>query len=237
MIPAHNEARRIKNVLEPLLQVGTLDQIIVVDDASSDGTAEVVQAFKQHEPRLKIVRLPEKLGKAGAMTAGAGYSVQDLVVFLDADLVGLRPEHVKSLIDPVRRGEADMTLGLFIGMRYHTDWSHRLTPFLSGQRCLRWSLFKKAPELSTAEGGAEVALSLYAHRHGYRVQRVSWPGVTHAIKLEKEGVLHGLRGYITMYAEILRYLLKYSLFAPGLAEEEAKVVQSSKGVKGSRGLP
>jgi glycosyltransferase involved in cell wall biosynthesis len=207
VIPAYNEGLRIGDLLGTLCQVGMLSRIIVVDDGSTDGTAAVVQASARTDPRIQLLRIADNRGKAAAMVAGAEASGCDLIAFIDADLIQLRPEHVIDLIEPVRTGTCSMTLGLFTGGRWTTDNSHRLSPFLSGQRCLRWSLFRGIPDLDTSRAGIEIALSLYAWRHGYRVCPVHWRGVTHVMKIEKMGMLRGNLSHFKMYGEILRYLL------------------------------
>lgn len=208
VIPAFNEADYILPVLEAVRQATGLTRIIVVDDGSTDGTAEVVRAASAGDPRVQAIRLPVNYGKAAAIVTGIGFSECDVIVLLDADLVGLQPQHIEDLIAPVRSGEYAMALGLFRRGRFQTDISHVLTPYLSGQRCLRWPLFRTAPELSTARAGVEVALSLHAQRSHYPVKRVRLAGVTHVMKTEKAGRLRGLWQHLRMFAEVGRYLVR-----------------------------
>jgi hypothetical protein len=125
------------------------------------------------------------------MVAGAQASNSELIVLLDADLIELRPKHVLSLIEPVRSDAFSMSFGVFTVGRRQTDLSHRLTPFLSGQRCLRWDLFQSAPDLAVARWGVEVALSLYAWRNGYYVLKVPCRGVNHVMRPEKTKGVYG----------------------------------------------
>lgn len=206
VIPAYNEARRIGKLLAVVGQVEHLSRMIVVDDGSTDDTPAVVQEFARSDPRLQLLRSSANRGKGSAMFAGAEASGCDVVAFIDADLIGLRPEHVDDLILPVVSGACSMTLGLFSGGRWSTDVSHRLTPFLSGQRCLRWSQFRSLPDLDTSRAGIEVALSLSAWRRGLRVRPVHWHGVTHVMKIEKLGMIRGNLSHFKMYGEILWYL-------------------------------
>ncbi len=208
VIPAFNEADYILSVLEVVRQVASLTRIIVVDDGSTDGTAEVVRAACGGDARIQTIRLPVNYGKAGAIVTGIACSECDLIVLLDADLVGLRPKHIEDLIAPVQSGEYAMALGLFRRGRFPTDISHVLTPFLSGQRCLRWPLFRTTPGLGTARAGVEVALSLHAWRSHFPVKRVPWRGVTHMMKTEKVGRPRGLWQHLRMFAEIGRYLAR-----------------------------
>ena len=206
MIPAYNEERRIAHVLCALRQTEGLAQITVVDDASSDGTCDVVRAYCERDPRIHLLRLPANLGKGGAMVAGANASASDLIVFLDADLIGLRPEHVSALIEPVQKGLCSMAVGLFTAGGWLTDWCHRVAPFLSGERCLKWSLFRSDPDLATAGLAVEFSLSLHAWRNRYRVVSVPWHGVTHVWRTEKVGRLQGWVSIGRMYGDAMRCL-------------------------------
>lgn len=212
VIPAYNEEYYIGAVLDALICVDALSRILVVDDGSTDATCDVVRRYSDIDPRVTLLSLEHNLGKGGAMVAGAEAVAEDLVLFLDADLIGLKPEHVRALCLPVSWGECTMTLGLFKGGRTQTDLSHWLTPFLSGQRCLRWSLFTNAPEIGQARWGVEVALSLYAWHHNFAVKKIYWQGVTHAMRAEK---MKGLRGYWShaqMWLDIARYFSRYFIF-------------------------
>lgn len=211
VIPAYNEAPRIGTVLGVLRDVPLVRHIIVVDDGSTDGTAQVVQRWAAEDPRIRLLRLPENRGKGAAMVEGARLSPSDIVLFLDADLVGLKPHHVEALIWPVLRDEADMTVGLFRGGRPHTDWSHILTPFLSGQRCLRWSVFSRTPELAEAGWGAETAFHLHAAREHLRLEKVVLEGVTQVTKEEKAEFPAAVRSRARMYGHIVRYAASFAL--------------------------
>ncbi len=208
VIPAHNEAEHIVSIARTALRATLVGRVILVDDGSTDGTAQAAGAA---DGRIEIVRTPVNRGKAAALMLGIRSAGTDLIAFLDADLIGVTPQHIDDLIRPVLAGECDMTLGLFRGGRLHTDLAHRTTPYLSGQRCLRWGLFSDTPLLEGARYGVEVALSLHAYRRGLRVQPVAWSGVTHVTQLEKHGTARGYLSYLRMYAEILAYLVRLGL--------------------------
>jgi glycosyltransferase involved in cell wall biosynthesis len=209
VIPAFNESARIEATLEVVRRTDGLARVLVVDDGSTDTTTLLAQAAAALDPRLCVITLPANLGKASAVLAGAQAAGTDIVAFMDADLVGLHPAQLADLIRPVVAGECDMTLGLFRVGRLQTDLSHRLAPFLSGQRCLRWSLFRDTPHLDGARAGVEVALSIHAWHSGLRVKSVLWNGVTHVMKTEKMGWAQGLWTHFCMYAEILRYMARW----------------------------
>jgi len=180
-----------------------IDEIIVVSDGSTDDTYEVARCFDG----VRALQLPQNLGKGGAMHVGACHCEAPVLVFLDADLIGLTPNHVDRLVEPVLRGEADMSLGVFRGGRRVTDLAQKLFPFVSGQRAIRRELFLEVPNVQCARFGVETQITRWAARRRWRVRYVPLHGVTHPMKEEKLGRLRGTVARLRMYADIARILL------------------------------
>jgi len=176
-----------------------VDEVIVVCDGCEDDTAAVARRFP-----VKVVELPQNVGKGGAMMAGVHSTDARIILFLDADLIGLRQAHIRDLVEPVTSGTADMTLGVFDHGRLATDLAQRLAPFLSGQRAVRREVLEDIPDLEQTGFGVEVALSRYAERHGLRVVKVPLPGLAQVMKEEKAGLWRGFRARMRMYWEILK---------------------------------
>jgi glycosyltransferase involved in cell wall biosynthesis len=211
VIPAYNEEKRIGNVLAVLSQMESFSQILVVDDGSQDDTAAVVLAFNRSDARVQLLRLSANCGKGGAMVAGAEASRHDLVLFLDADLIGLRLAHIERLLEPVQNGRCQMALAHFHNGRHMTDWAHYFFPHLSGQRCLRWSLFRDTPDIDNARWSIEVALSFHAWANDYKVASVAWPAVTHTMRTAKLNWWRGTWTHAQMWSDIGKYLAKQLL--------------------------
>ncbi|MFO3797505.1 MAG: glycosyltransferase family 2 protein, partial [Anaerolineales bacterium] len=202
IIPAYNEAKRISAVLEVLRQVECLDEILVIDDGSNDGTADIVRRAIASDSRLRLLQHQTNLGKGQAIFSGRAATTASYILLLDADLVGLTSAHVDALIRPVVERRADMTVGIFRGGRWNTDLAHRLTPWLSGQRCLRAEILDKVPREAAAGYGFETALTVSVVQNGYRTQLVPLRGVWHI-----PSELHRKNGFcwrLHMYAQILR---------------------------------
>jgi polyisoprenyl-phosphate glycosyltransferase len=208
VIPARDEARHVDAVLASLTGVEELAAIIVVDDGSTDRTARVVQGCMAIDARVRLVCQWPNQGKGAAMWAGAEAAPTDTVLFLDADLIGLTPAHIKALARPVCAGQADMSMALFRHGRLLTDLSHIITPAVSGQRCIRWSRLRDAPGVREARYGVEMVIHQHALAGGWRIERVYWRGVTHPTKEEKIGMVAGFLARLHADAQIAYWYMR-----------------------------
>jgi glycosyltransferase involved in cell wall biosynthesis len=109
LVPAHNEARTIGEVIERVLALDLDKQLVVVDDGSTDGTAEVVQRVAGGRDGLVFLRQPHR-GKGAAIQAAIPHATGDIVVIQDADME-YDPADVPELIEPIVRGAADVVFG------------------------------------------------------------------------------------------------------------------------------
>ena len=192
IIPAYNEAPRIGAVLQSVLAAG-LDQVIVVDDGSSDETAQVAQEWG-----AAVLHLPRNGGKGAALLAGAEAAHDPHLVLLDADLTGLRPAHVQALLAPVVSGAAE----LVVGQVDHQPLP--LVPSISGQRAILSRHVTGAPDLADSGWGAEIALTRAVAQAGGRTEIVRLDGVYHATRIQKRGLLAGLIGAVQTDVDLLR---------------------------------
>jgi hypothetical protein len=209
IVPAFNEGRRIARVLDTLHETASVHEIIVVDDGSNDDTQAIARAHPAAETgKLRALRLPVNRGKGAAMRAGAESARADVLVFLDADLIGLTPTHVDALAAPVTSGKADMALGVFRHGRGATDLAQFLVPNISGQRAIRRDVFLSIPCLTQSGFGVELAITHHIQTAGLPHERVPLAGVTHPMKEEKLGFFRGLSARLRMYRQMLPYLLR-----------------------------
>ena len=203
ILPAYNEAERVREVLRAVLRAASVDEVIVVNDGSVDKTAEVVRSVAG----VCLINLPVNCGKGAAMYAGCDSTDADLLVFLDADLIGLNSEHVDALVEPVKTGRFRMAVGRFGHGRRWTDLAQKLTPNISGQRCIRRDIFEQIPDLQYTRYGVEMAITKFCHYHRVSSTSVLIRGVTHPMKEEKLGLLRGGFSRARMHSQILRIIL------------------------------
>ena len=199
VIPAYNEEATIGAIVAVLRSVPAISEVVVVSDGSEDATATVAR-----EAGARVIELPVNLGKGGAMREGLRATTADVVVFLDADLVGLTSEHVAALLDPVLGGQREMSIGLFEGGRPLTDLAQAITPNLSGQRAVRRELLERVEDIDASRFGVELALTRYLRRAGIEAEEVVLHNVTHRTKEEKLGLVKGFAARMRMYWEIVR---------------------------------
>ena len=200
VVSAYNEEERIGAVLEALKSAELVDEVIVVSDGSTDGTYQKASS----DPAIRAIELERNLGKGGAMCAGAMNTDADIVLFLDADLIGMDGRKIDSLIRPLIEGSADMSIGISKSGRSATDLAQFLAPYISGQRAMRRETFIDIPSLDTVRSGVETAITKYCRSRNLRISRVELPGCTHCMKEEKRGFIAGFVGRLKMYYDIGR---------------------------------
>jgi len=153
IIPAYNEEKTISRVVKTCLKTAEVNEVIVVNDGSRDGTKEKLEKFKN---KIKIINLPKNKGKGYAVAQGAKGAKYPVLLFLDADLTKIKPHHLFSLINPIIRNKADMAIGSLPTFRRpnYPLW------LFSGQRCLRKELIAShLKEISQSGYGLEVILN------------------------------------------------------------------------------
>jgi len=196
LVAAKDEAATIAATVIALRRIDLVDEVLVVDDGSRDGTGQLASAAG-----ARVLRLPENVGKGAAITSGIEATPEAGVYLLvDAD-VGPTAAAARALLGAVLAGEADMTIGTLPaaggrggfglvrdlargGIRRATGFAPQ-TP-LSGQRAVRADFLRK---LTLAyRFGLETALTLDAARAGWRVTEVP-------IVMEHRHTGRGLTGF------------------------------------------
>lgn len=206
IIPAFNEERTVARVIRAARNSPGISQIIVVNDGSTDRTSAVAR-----KAGAEVIDLPVNMGKGAAVAEGVKATTAGVLLLLDADLVGLRPSHIRALLEPVLRDEADMTVGVFTDGRKATDLAQRLTPFLSGQRAVKREILEAMTDLKSCGYGMEVSLSRFARQANLRVFYVPLRHISQVMKEEKRGLFRGFAARMKMYWEIILIFLGVKL--------------------------
>ena len=201
IVPAFNEEKNIGNVLKVLLESPDLNEIIVVDDGSSDKTSSVAKSFG-----VKVIRIDNNGGKARAMRRGLDSTDMDIVIFFDADLVGLTQQHIHSILNPVLTGQAVMCIGIrdrFWGL---PGLFAKLFPVLSisgAERAIRPFILKEIPKQFIKNMGEVVLMNYYCKVNHLPVSRVRLDDLDIIIKEKKYGLFKGFIMRLLMIFEII----------------------------------
>lgn len=202
VIPAYNEEKTIGNVIECVKKVELIDEIIVVSDGSVDETANISRNLD-----VRTIDLKQNKGKGAALVTGIENSDGDILIFMDADLIGLNEKHIENLLLPIIRNETDMTIGLFKNGRLVTDIAQKVAPYLSGQRALKRNIIQDIDKLDMTRYGIEVAITKLAGKKHYRYNTIKLEDLTHIMKEEKLGFSKGFTERMKMYWQIIRCML------------------------------
>lgn len=112
ILPVFDEADCIVTVVEELLAMLGAQarpfEVIAVDDGSTDGSGDMLQALARREPRLRVVRFPTNVGYGAALRAGFEAATQPLVFFMDSD-GQFDPDDLRAVLE--RSSQADVVVG------------------------------------------------------------------------------------------------------------------------------
>jgi len=224
VIPVYNEVRTIDRVIERVRDTGLPLEIVLVDDGSSDGTADVLRRYVDADDCRVIVHERNR-GKGVALKTGLAAAKGDVIVIQDADME-YDPRDIRLLLQPILEDRADVVYGSRFS---HNDrpvsplWhqgANQLITFLtvmaSGYRftdvetcykMFRAELVKDiVPTLREKRFGIEIELTLKLTRK--RNARFHERPIHYARRSYAQGKKIGWRDGISA----LRCILRYSLF-------------------------
>ncbi|SHF28315.1 Glycosyltransferase involved in cell wall bisynthesis [Desulforamulus putei DSM 12395] len=217
VIPAHNEAERISDTVKGVVAIPEVSEIIVVDDASSDETAELAR-----QAGAIVISLPNNMGKGGALNTGVARATGDIVALLDGDL-GSSSVEARALILPVLNNKADMTIAQFprakkkggfglvknlarAGIRHFAGLDSNAP--LSGQRVMTRKVLEKVVPFASGYG-VEVALTIKVAKEGFRVLEVP-TRMSHAeTGRDLRGFMHRGKQFVHVARVLAGCFLKY----------------------------
>jgi glycosyltransferase involved in cell wall biosynthesis len=110
VIPVFNEESSLATIVDKLLTIPHLLEVIVVDDCSTDRTAEIARSLAERHPCVQLVQHQKNSGKTAALRSGFSLTRGDIVIVQDADLE-YDPDEIAAVIKPIIEGHADVVYG------------------------------------------------------------------------------------------------------------------------------
>lgn len=199
IVPAYNEERTLEKVIRRVLEESCVQQVIVIDDCSTDGTLAAAHRCAR-DPRVIVKNHTVNQGKGAAIRTGLEAVTTQLVIIQDADLE-YDPADYEKLISPILRGRADVVYGIrgFAGQSAYSYWfviGNRLVTTATnilfncyiqdmetGFKCMRTSLMKRLG-LRGTRFDIEPEITGRILRLGYRIYEVP---IDYAARTREEG--------------------------------------------------
>ncbi len=212
LIPAHNEEKYIFETIDAIKKIPVINQIVVVDDASADNTAQLAV-----KAGARVISLPKNMGKGGALNKGLEHITEEVIALIDGDL-GSSAIELTKLAAPVLADEADMTVARFPkarkkggfglvkglarkGIKLFTGLE--VAAPLSGQRVLKRQVVEALGGFESGYG-VEVGMTIDVARKGFRIREVE-VDMTHA---ETGRDLHGFLHRGKQFIDVARVLAR-----------------------------
>jgi glycosyltransferase involved in cell wall biosynthesis len=220
IMPVYNEVASIEAIVAKVLASDRVLELIIVDDASADGSREILDRLEGRDARIHRCRHPINRGKGAAVRTGLPHCHADAVVIQDADLE-YDPADYEALLAPLIAGEADVVYGsryLDRARRPPQRWSYRLanrlltalanratglalTDMETCYKCFRREVIQQLP-LEQERFGIEVELTARAAQMGCRIVEVG-------IGYEGRGRVQGKKIGVVDGLEALYCIFKY----------------------------
>ncbi len=228
ILPTYNERENLPRIVPEIERVidreGWDAEILVVDDDSPDGTAEVAKELAEEYGNIRVIVRKERPGLGLAYRRGFREAEGDVVVCMDAD--GQHPpEHLPDIVNPVLDGECDFGLGSryvegarvenFPWYRRLNSWGARLVAKLllrlpyrdptSGFRAIRREILEEGRPFVSEGFEIQVETLAKAHHLGYEVREVPFtfkPRERGSSNVDLQQILRYLRGVLRIRRDL-----------------------------------
>ncbi len=209
IIPAFDEEKTVADVLTCVTTSGLIDEVICINDASSDGTREILNSFKES---VRIKHLKINKGKGYAIAEGVNMAKGDIVIFLDADLINFSKTHIKMLLEPVLHKGYVGTVGFITGFP-PKRWKYIFSQSIGGQRVYyKKDLIKHLPEMKKSRFGIEILLNDLFEKK--KIKKVILKNLDHLLKHEKYKGTKMIKETVKEVREVGQTIVKRHLTMP-----------------------
>jgi glycosyltransferase involved in cell wall biosynthesis len=212
VIPARDEESTVAGVVRAARGASGVGRVVVVDDGSSDRTAEAAAAAGATVVRAAAPGEPGS--KARALARGVAAAEARVLVFFDADILDVQPVHFEALAEPVLAGGFQLSCGIVDYGALRNPLFLRLPP-ITGLRALPRAVFEAVPEAKLNGFQIEIMINEVIARRGLPSAIRVLAGPRHRSKIQKQGWRRGLPSHLKMTGELLDCLRFVPLWTYG----------------------
>ena len=205
IVPVFNEEKTISKVVNTLLKNNLIDEVICINDGSTDTSMEVLNQFKE---RIEIIDLQKNQGKGFALSVGIKQAKGEIVAFIDADLTNLSDDHIRELLTPILNNKARGVVGYPASVK-----GNLLNPLssFSGERAYyKKDLISHIEEIAETRFGVEVFLNHLFDKD--EIKKVPLKKLKGLFKYEKRGLLNTVTEYHGEISEVIGEVIKQKGF-------------------------
>jgi len=200
IIPFYNEGDRVLQVLEVVTQIESINQVICIDDGSTDNTAALIQ---DAWPQVTLIKLPQNQGKAAAIRYGLQEATNEHILLMDADLQSINKAEVEKAIQAIKQQKLDMLILRRINAPWFVKFDRGDT-LLSGERIINKGDLVNILNQQVDGYQLELAINLYMQKHKRAVRWMPW-SATNTYKSKKVGLVEGYKKEFEMFTDIVLY--------------------------------
>jgi len=157
IVPVFNEEKRVGKVIGTLLKSSLINEVICINDGSSDKSLEVLKGFGE---KIKLISFKKNQGKGKAVVAGIKKAKGEFLLFCDSDLINFTLDHIKKMLEPILSRKTRVVFA--VPALDETGRYARHEIFLAGERIYpRKDLLPHISKLTRTRGagGSEVVLN------------------------------------------------------------------------------
>ncbi len=220
VIPAYNEANRIWPVLRVAAKSKLLDEVIVVDDGSTDNTEELLN---QKDLKINYIKHKKNKGKSAAVITGIKAAKGDVIMLLDADLQNFQQKHIKKLLEPITKADYEMTILDRVGDRTAILGWTNIPRLFGGERVFYKKNFLKSDVKNTDQFLLEPKLNLYHIKNHLKSKTIYCDDLFSPQRYQKFGFWVGLAKYIKMYSRYVAYANPWGFYKMMVEIEEDRM--------------
>jgi glycosyltransferase involved in cell wall biosynthesis len=220
ILPVFNEKERLGKIMKVLKEADFIDEVIFVDDGSKDGSFEFLKKFENQ--KIKVFGLKRNHGKGFALSFGIRRAKGEILIFIDSDLIGLKKEHLKTLILPLLKEKKRCVIGVPLekNRKIFRPWEF----WLSGERAyFKKDLLPHLDKISKLRYGVELYLDSIFEPEEIKVVRLI--SLISPSKFEKKEFFEAWKEYFREVKEIFEDLAKMKInyqFAKNLIKSYIK---------------